>query len=454
MVSVPKQLLIQAILILINGLFAAMEIAVISLNTTKLKKLEEEGDKSASKLLRMAENPSAFLSTIQIGISLAGFLGAAFAADTLAEPLAMKFIEWGVRIPIAHLNNICVVLITVILTFITIVFGELIPKRVAQQKSYELAKALSSLMIVLNKIFKPVIFLTSKTTDICLKIMHLSTAAEDENISEDDIRLMVDAGGESGTIEEDEQEMIQNIFEFNDIAASEIMTRTGDFVAIEIGASDEEIVATINDSGKSRFPVYKDDYNSIIGILIAREFLLNLASGEKKGIEEMLHPAYCVPESIKADRLFSEMQRDKTHMAIVIDEYGETSGLVTLEDLLESIVGNIYDESDKAEAAEIEKIGENTWKALGTLQIETLAEETGIDFPEDRDYDTLAGLVLATLSKIPEDGESFTVQTEGLEIDVTKVEDKRIVEAIVTKLPEGNAEEEETSEEEASKSSS
>ena len=343
MVSVPKQLLIQAILIALNAFFAAMEIAVISLNTTKLKRLVEEGDEKAGKLLSMAENPAGFLSTIQVGISLSGFLGAAFAADSLSEPLTLWLLEIGVKLPEALLNNIAVIIITLILTFMTIVFGELIPKRIAQQKSYEVAKACCGIIGVISVIFKPIILLISGTTNLILRMMKLKTEAEDEQVSEDDIRMMVDVGGESGSIEEDEKEMIQNIFEFNDIAISEIMTRVSDVNAISIEDSEEDILRIIKESGNSRFPVYKDDINDIIGILNSREFLINLNDENGKSVRDMLRKPYFVPETIKAYQLFSDMQKNKVHISIVIDEYGETRGIVTLEDLLEEIVGNIYD---------------------------------------------------------------------------------------------------------------
>ncbi len=254
MVSVPKQLLIQAILIAFNAFFASMEIAVISLNTTKLRKLSEDGDKNATKLLKFAENPAGFLSTIQVGISLSGFLGAAFAADSLSEPLANWFIKIGVNISYSVLNSISVIIITLILTFVTIVFGELIPKRIAQQKSYEVAKACCGIISTISIIFKPIIVLISGTTNFILKLLNLKTEAEDDNVSEDDIRLMVDVGGESGSIEEDEQEMIQNIFEFNDITISEIMTRVSDVNAISIEDSEEDIL----NGGNSYYEAVKE----------------------------------------------------------------------------------------------------------------------------------------------------------------------------------------------------
>ena len=446
MVSVPKQLLIQAILIALNAFFAAMEIAVISLNTTKLKRLVEEGDEKAGKLLSMAENPAGFLSTIQVGISLSGFLGAAFAADSLSEPLTLWLLEMGVKLPEALLNNIAVIIITLILTFMTIVFGELIPKRIAQQKSYEVAKACCGIIGVISVIFKPIILLISGTTNLILRMMKLKTEAEDEQVSEDDIRMMVDVGGESGSIEEDEKEMIQNIFEFNDIAISEIMTRVSDVHAISIEDSEEDILRIIKESGNSRFPVYKDDINDIIGILNSREFLINLNDENGKSVRDMLRKPYFVPETIKADQLFSDMQKNKVHISIVIDEYGETRGIVTLEDLLEEIVGNIYDEYDAAEAPAIEPLPDGRWKVQGTLSIEDLNDELGIHITDDRDYDTVGGMIFSCLHTIPEDGKQFTVEVNGLKITVTRVEDKRIIEAIVEKTEKESEDEEEKSE--------
>lgn len=446
MVSVPKQLLIQAILIALNAFFAAMEIAVISLNTTKLKRLVEEGDEKAGKLLSMAENPAGFLSTIQVGISLSGFLGAAFAADSLSEPLTLWLLGIGVKLPEALLNNIAVILITLILTFVTIVFGELIPKRIAQQKSYEVAKACCGIIGVISVIFKPIILLISGTTNLILRMMKLKTEAEDEQVSEDDIRMMVDVGGESGSIEEDEKEMIQNIFEFNDIAISEIMTRVSDVNAISIEDSEEDILRIIKESGNSRFPVYKDDINDIIGILNSREFLINLNDENGKSVRDMLRKPYFVPETIKADQLFSDMQKNKVHISIVIDEYGETRGIVTLEDLLEEIVGNIYDEYDAAEAPAIEPLPDGRWKVQGTLSIEDLNDELGIHITDDRDYDTVGGMIFSCLHTIPEDGKQFTVEVNGLKITVTRVEDKRIIEAIVEKTEKESEDEAEKSE--------
>ena len=444
MISVPRQLLIQAIFIAINAIFAALEMAMVSLSTTRLKMLEEEGDKAAIRLLKMLENPAGFLSAIQVAISLSGFLGSAFAADSLSEPLTDWFISLGLTmIPYQTLNSISVVIITIILTLVTIIFGELVPKRIAQQKSYEVAKVFMKLLMVISAILKPIIWFTSSTTNLILRILHLKTSSEDESVSEAEIRMMVDAGSDNGTIEEDEKEMIQNIFEFNDIKVSEIMTRIGDVNYFSVDDDEETIIRTIKESGNSRYPVYEDDLNNIIGILNARDFFININDGRRKSLREMLRSAYFVPESIKADQLFSDMQKKKVHIAIVIDEYGETRGIVTLEDLLEEIVGNIYDEFDEAEAPEIEKIGENRWRVSGSLSIEDLEDELDIDIPDDRDYGTVGGMVFSCLHEIPEDGQTFTVEIHDLRITVTKVEDKRIAQAEIEKIEEDEDGEEE-----------
>lgn len=443
MISVPRQLFIQAIFIAINAIFAALEMAMVSLSTTRLKMLEEEGDKAAIRLLKMLENPAGFLSAIQVAISLSGFLGSAFAADSLSEPLTDWFISLGLTmIPYQTLNSISVVIITIILTLVTIIFGELVPKRIAQQKSYEVAKVFMKLLMVISTILKPIIWFTSSTTNLILRILHLKTSSEDESVSEAEIRMMVDAGSDNGTIEEDEKEMIQNIFEFNDIKVSEIMTRIGDVKYFSVDDDEETIIRTIKESGNSRYPVYEDDINNIIGILNARDFFININDGRRKSLREMLRSAYFVPESIKADQLFSDMQKKKVHIAIVIDEYGETRGIVTLEDLLEEIVGNIYDEFDEAEAPEIEKIGENRWRVSGSLSIEDLEDELGIDIPDDRDYGTVGGMVFSCLHEIPEDGQTFTVEIHDLRITVTKVEDKRIAQAEIEKIEKDEASEE------------
>jgi len=433
--SVAAVITIQIVMIFINAFFAGTEIAVISLNQTRLRKDAEDGDKIAKKLVGMVDNPSNFLSTIQICITLAGFLGAAFSADVLSEHLVEAFLSLGLNWNIALLNTISVVIITIIISFFTLILGELVPKRIAQQKAMGWARAAIRVLGSLSVFFKPMIWLLSACTNLILKLLHLKTDGGEETVTEEDIRLMVESSGESGTIEEDEKEWIQNVFDFNDIAVDDVMTRDGDVVAIQEDTPEREILETIKTSGFSRFPVYGEDINDIKGIIIAKEFLLNLSDKNRKPFKELIRPAYLVPDSIHADKLFSDMKENSVHMAFVIDEYGQFAGIITMEDLLEELVGNIYDEFDQKEEEEIQQIDENTWKVTGDTTIADFNDETEVyDIPESEDYDTIGGLVLSTLSTFPEDGTEIEVEKDGFSFHVTKIEDRKIVTVIVKKL--------------------
>ena len=447
--SIVQQIALQVIRLLINAFFAATEIAVISLNRTKLEKLAEEGDSAAGKLMRLTDTQSAFLSTIQIGITLAGFLGSAFAADNISGYLIPVFRSWGIPLSDATLGTIAVIITTLIISFFTLIFGELVPKRIAQQKSYAVAKMASTVILVLAKVMRPVIWLLSASTKVVLRLFGIKDDSSDEDVTEDDIRLMVDAGGKSGSIEEDEKEWIQNVFEFNDISVSDVMTREPDVVSFQVDTPEYEILDTIKDTGLSRFPVYGEDINDILGILNARDFLINRNESEHKRIKDLLRPAYMVPESIHADKLFANMQAKKAHIAIVVDEYGQTIGIITLEDLLEEIVGNIYDEFDPQEKVSIEKLDDGSWKVNGTVSLSDFSDETGIELEENEDYDTIGGMVLSTLSQIPEDGTELEVRINGLDIHVTKIEDRRIEEAIIRPLTPEELKEEEDKEDKA-----
>ncbi len=439
--TVQSTLILQVLLILVNAIFAGTEIAVISLNPIQLKKEAEEGDKTSAKLLKMVENQSSFLSTIQISITLAGFLGAAFSADVLSEHLVAWLQKIGCPGSVSLLNSIAVIIITIIISFFTLIFGELVPKRIAQQRSEGWSRKVAGLVSALSIVFRPFVRLLSFCTNIVLKILRLKTDGNDEEVTEEDIRLMVDASGESGSIEEDEKEWIQNVFEFNDTPVDEIMTRDADALWIQEDATDEEILKDIEDSGFSRFPVYGEDHDDIKGILIAREFLINLNSKDKKPIKELLRSPYLVPDSIHADKLFADMQANKVHLAIVIDEYGSSAGIITMEDLIEEIVGNIYDEFDNEEEAEIVKISENKWSVSGDTLIEDINKETEVGLPESEDYDTVGGYVMSNLSTIPEDGKEFEIKTDSFVLHVLKVEDRRIVRVMIEKLEKEEEEE-------------
>lgn len=444
--TIVWQLLLQMILILLNGFFAGTEMAVVSLNTAKLHKLEEEGNKHAGSLLKLIADPSNFLSTIQIGITLAGYLGSALAAENFSGYLVTwLYDDLGFTVfTQGALSVIAIVLITLILSYFTLVFGELVPKRIAMQKSYEWAKFAYKIVSGISFVMKPIIRFLAFSTNLVLRIMHLKTEAEDENVTEEEIRMMVDIGEERGNIDENEKEWIQNIFDFDDLSVRRVMTQRTDVIAISLEDSKDEILKVIEESGRSRYPVYGEDMDDIAGILYARDFLLAASKGEKTSINELLRPAYFVPESIHADTLFTDMQKKKIHIAVIIDEYGAMEGIVTMEDLMEEIVGNIYDEFDSEEEPDIVQLEDNLWKVAGYTSIDDLAEELDLELDlGEEDYDTVGGLIISLLQAIPEDGVSFDVEGHGLHIHVEDIQDRRIEKAYIRKLEEEETEAEE-----------
>ena len=431
-------LILQLILILINAFFAMSEIALLSLNENKLRKQEEEGDAKAGRLLKIIQQPEGFLSTIQIGITLAGFLGSAFAADNFASGLA----DWlrnscGITaVPLNVLNTLSVIVITLILSYFTLVFGELVPKRIAMKRTEQVAKAVSGVVSGVAKITKPVVWLLSASTNAVLRLFGIDPNDEAEEVTEEEIRMLVDIGGEKGTIQANEKEMIENIFEFDNMTAEDTMIHRTDVVAVSIDNTQEEVFKIVDESGLSRLPVYDDNLDDVQGILFTRDFLINMHIDQPKTLQELLRPAYFVPESVKTDVLFREMQTNNVHMAIVVDEYGGTSGIVTMEDLLEEIVGNIYDEFDPAEEQDVIQISDDTWRVAGGVDLETMDKVIGIEVPDDVEYDTLGGLVFSQFSSIPKDGSQPELEVYNLKIQVEEIIDRRVEWALVTKLEE------------------
>ena len=427
-------LLLQFVLIILNGWFAATEAAFLSLNDARLRREAEDGDKVAQRLLKLSETPNKFLSTIQVCITLAGFLGSAFAAQRFAPRLAGLMASLGVTMSEGALHTLCVVLVTLILAYFTLLLGELVPKRVALHHPEKTARATVGVLCVCAAVFRPVVWLLSVSTNGILRLFGIDPHAEQEEVTEEEIRMMVDMGGETGAIEETEKEMIENIFEFNNRTAEDVMTHRTNVTSLWVGADTDTILQTIRESGLSRFPVYDEDIDDIVGTLNARSFLLNTAMGSPRSVRELLHEAYFVPETVQADQLFRNMQLKKVHMAVVIDEYGGMSGIVTMEDLLEEIVGNIYDEFDPQAEAEIVRLSDDTWRISGAALLEDVAEALDIGLPLEEEYDTLGGLIFNQFTTIPQDGSTPEVEVEGLRIQVEKIEDHRVESALVTKL--------------------
>lgn len=439
------QLLLQLVLILVNAFFASTEIALLSVNEARLEKSAEDGDKKAITLLKTIKSPDSFLSAIQVGITLAGFLGSAFAAENFAD----RMVTWilsvrEVPIPTNVLNTICVVIITIILSYFTLVLGELVPKRVAMFAPEKVARFSIGVISIIEKVLRPVIWLMSKSTNLVLRLMRIDPTKDGEEVTEEEIRMMVDIGEEKGAIEADEKEMIENVFEFNNTTAGDVMTHRIDVKSIQADADGDDIIELISQTGLSRFPVYQDDIDDIIGVLNTRDYLLNLRLQRPKSLRQLLREAYFVPESARADVLFRDMQHRKIHLAIVVDEYGGTSGVVSMEDLLEEIVGNIYDEFDPLEEDEIVQLGDNLWRVNGSAPLETLQEKLGIPLPLDEEYDTLGGLVYSQMTVIPRDGEQPELDVCGLHVEVERIVDRRVASALVSVLPKEDADSEET----------
>lgn len=420
--------------------------AVVSLNEKKMEKLAEDGNKKAAKLLKMLQNPDRFLSTIQISITLAGFLASAFAADNIANRLT-KWLYSDVgftSIGITALDTICVVVITIVLSYFTLILGELVPKRIAMKDPEKMAMRLCSLVGFFAVIFRPAVWFLSVSTNLVLKMLRIDPKHEDEEVTEEEIRLMVESSEEDGNIQADEKEMIENIFEFNNTTAADIMIHRTEMSAIEINDSFEDIIKTINETGYSRFPVYEDDVDNIIGVLSTRRFLLNICEKSPKTLRELIFEPNFVPESVRADLLFRDMQEKKSHMAIILDEYGGTAGLVTMEDLIEQIVGNIYDETDETfEDEEIEQLADNLYRMDGSVSLDAVEEALEIDFPpEDDDFSTLSGLIFSRFTTIPADGETPELVIDRLHIKVEEITEHRVVSAVVELLPKEEEEDE------------
>lgn len=417
------QIIFLIILILLNAYFAASEMAYISLNDAKIEKEAKEGNKKAQKIKKMLKNPSKFLATIQIGITLAGFLSSAFAADTFASELSPILNEWIPGLGIGFWQALSIIVITIILSFFTLIFGELVPKRLAMKYSEKIAYATIGIISFISILTSPFVKLLTATTNLVSKIFGVSEY-EEEVVTEEEIKMMVDQGQEKGVIKKNEKDLINNVFLLNDIDAAEIMTHRTDIFAIEINDNIYELLDEIDDYKYSRIPVYEETIDDIKGILFLKDILKALSNGKKIKIKDIMREAYYVPETKPIDEVFKELQKNKMQMAIVVDEYGGTSGLLTMEDILEELVGNIFDEYDDVEV-EYNKIDENTYMVEGSIPLYELKKIIGIEVPEG-DYDTLSGYLIEKLGRIPEDDEKPVIEDEKLTYKVEELEDKRI----------------------------
>lgn len=424
-------LLLQVVLIALNAFFACAEIAVISINDSRLAKLASQGDKRAARLANLTCQPARFLATIQVAITLSGFLGSAFAADNFSDGLVQWLIGLGVPIPEKTLDSIAVVLITLVLSYFTLIFGELVPKRVAMRKAEPLALAMSGPISAIAKLFSPIVWFLTFSTNSVLRLMGIDPDAEDEEVSEEEIRMMVDVGSEKGVIDSDEKEFIQNVFEFDDITAGEVATHRTEVCLLWMEETMEEWQETIHNSYHALYPICDDSPDNIIGVLSARDYFRLEDKSRESVMKQAVRTPYFVPESVKADVLFRNMKASRNVMAIVLDEYGGMSGIVTMNDLVQQLVGDLGDSvQDEDEPTPIEQLDSNTWKIHGSADLEEVAETLGISLPTE-EYETFNGLIFDALGAIPEDGTTVEIETSGLTIKVTEIMDHQVETAIV-----------------------
>ena len=425
--SIIFQIVLLFVLILVNAFFAMSEIAIISLNDNMVEKLAEEGNKKAKQIMKLTENPSNFLSTIQIGVTLAGFLTSASASTTFADMLTDAVMAKFPTAPVGIIGGVSVVLITVIMSYFSLVLGELAPKRMAMQKPEAIAYKVVPVLLVVKKLTSPFVKILSLSTNAVVRLFGFDPNADEESVTEEEIRMMVDVGEEKGVIENLQKEMINNIFEFDDIDVSDIMTHRTDMVAVEDTDTLKDVVDLSIEHGYSRIPVYHEDQDNIIGIVYIKDLLKYISSDnfpESDSPRDYMRNAYYVPFSKSCGSLFDEMTEKRVQMAVVVDEYGGTAGIITLEDLIEAIVGNIQDEYDNEEEEIVEE-GENIFTIDGTAYIEEVNELVGDIIPEG-DYDTLGGFLISNLGFLPKDEDKNELQFENLKFTILNVDERRI----------------------------
>lgn len=424
-----KQILLQVVLIALNAFFAATEIAVISLNEKKVRALADDGNKKAIKMLKIIEEPTKFLSTIQIGITLAGFLGSAFAADNFAEGLSNSIVTtFHLSADKAKIiNTVAVVVITIVLSYFTLIFGELVPKRIAMKNKEKLANSVCGIISFLTNILKPIIWFLTISTNTVLRLVGIDPHEKEEPVSEEDIVLMLDAGADEGSLDHDDIEYIKNVFKLDKLTAEDVMTPRKSVISLTEDATDDEILKIIKEENYSRIPILEDDNDSVVGILHTCDYLLK-RNDKDFSLKSILMPAVFVPESVCLDVLFKDMQTDHNHMAVVVNEYGETSGIVTMEDILEEIVGEIWDERDE-EITEFKKVGDNKYRVLCSASLEDFREFFNLEDEEETDVTTVNGWITEVTDSIPETGYRF--EYKNLSVIVTKADRYMTKEVIV-----------------------
>ena len=427
------KIILLVVLIFLNAVFASAEIAVISMNDAKLRQLTSEGNKRALKLSKLVSQPSRFLATIQVAITLAGLLSSAFAADSFAQPVVKWLINSGVNIGEKTLSTITLVVITLILAYFNLVFGELVPKRVAMKRAESMALGMSYTLYGVSVVFKPIVFILSVSTNLVLRLLRIDPNENDEKVTEEEIRMLLAQGREQGTINDYENEIIQNVFDFNDTTIGQICTHRIDVDLLDADASAEEWNKIIFETRHTYYPVFRDNNENIIGILDTKDYF-RLSKKTKHAIFlNAVDEPFFVPEGLKANMLFKQMKSKRKYFAVIIDEYGGFEGIITLHDLMESLVGDMYDIEEGKVLSDIQLLTEGNWRIKGAADIHEVSEEIGVDLTDDDMFDTFNGYVCSVIGRVPNDGETFICETDELIISVRLVKNHMIQSATVTK---------------------
>ena len=429
--SIIFMILLQVFLIFLNAVFACAEIAVISINDNKLEKMAAEGDKRALHLTKLTSQPARFLATIQVAITLSGFLGSAFAAENFSGVLA----EWGVGlgVPVSAdiLESISVIFITIVLSYFTLVFGELVPKQIAMRKAEPLALGMAGLLSGIEKAAAPLVGLLTLSTNTVLRMIGIDPEAEENNVSEEEIRMMVDAGSEKGTIDHEEREFIQNVFEFDNLAADEIMTHRTDVIMLDLEEPVEMWKKIIFETRHTYYPVCEGTADNIVGILDTDEYFRLEDRCRESVMQHAVDKAYFVPETVKADILFRNMKKERYTIAVILDEYGGMSGIITINDLVEQLVGDLCDEEPGEETEMIGLLEDGVWVISGSAMLKDIEAVLGTTLPCE-DCETFNGLIFNALGNIPEDGTDIEIDVANLHIKVKEMRNHQVQTAVVS----------------------
>lgn len=434
--SIISLLLIQIILIALNAVFASAELAVLSVNESKINRLAERGSKKARRLRKLLKEPAKFLSTIQIAITLSGFLGSAFAADGFSDPLVDWLVGLGATLSRNTLDTLSVIFITLVLSYFTLIFGELVPKRIAMKKSEALALKVSGIVSGISVLFKPIVWLLSVSTNAVLRMLGIDPNETEEQICEEDIRMMVETGGETGAIDKDEQIFIQNVFEFDDLSVGEILTHRTDLTMLWLEDTDETWEKVICSSSFSRYPVCDGSPDRVVDVLNAKVYLREKDKSRDNIMCSALEPAYFVPETVKADVLFRNMKQTHNTFAVVLDEYGGLTGVVTMQDLIEELVGALQEKPSISETAEpqIKQIDCNTWEISGNAELDEIERAIGVSF--DTEYiNTFTGYIFDRLKGIPDDGKTnIELKLDNISVTIKEIKDHQVVLAEIKRI--------------------